>query len=207
MHPATRKRWNEHNRDSHDRVRLFAAVSEFTGVKTVLYPGSFVDIAASVIFPNVTYVDMDRRTPRFFSDAPGVREIVASMGGAEDFAFDFVHSDYRRQLPCADGSFDLLVSLYAGFVSEACSRYLAIGGFLLANTSHGDVAMASIDRRYEHVAVLTLRSGKYNVVADDLTAYLTPKKPTEISKPILHARGRGIAYAKSAFAYLFRRVR
>ncbi|MDJ0952839.1 MAG: hypothetical protein QNJ81_04105 [Acidimicrobiia bacterium] len=207
MRPSTRKLWNEYAHHGPDRVHLFAAAGGFTRARTALYPGSYLDVAASVVFPRVTYVDSDRRTPRFFSDTPGVHEIVVGMGGAPGFEYDFLHSDYRDELPLEDGSFDLLVSLYAGFVSEACSRYLAVGGFLLANTSHGDVALASIDRRYELVAVLNRRSAQYRVVTDDLDAYLTPKKPTEITKAMLHARGRGIAYAKSAAAYLFRRTR
>ncbi len=207
MRAQTRKLWNEYNHHGSDRIQLFAAVSDFTRAGAALYPGSYLDVAASVVFPSVTYVDIDRRTPRFFSDAPGVREIVATMGGAADFEYDFLHSDYRNGLPLKDGEFDLLVSLYAGFVSEVCSRYLGVGGFLLANTSHGDVAMASIDRRYELAGVLSRRSGQYRVVTDNLGPYLTPKKPTKITRATLHASGRGIAYEKSASAYLFRRVR
>ena len=64
------------------RWRLFRAVAEAVDAKTVLYPGCYVDIAPSFVFPSVTYVDSDRRAPRFFGDEAGVREIVGSHTGA-----------------------------------------------------------------------------------------------------------------------------
>lgn len=55
--------------------------------------------------------------------------------------------------------FDLLISLYAGFVSEHCTCHLRNGGLLLVNSSHGDAAMASIDDRYRLVGVVSSRAG------------------------------------------------
>ena len=106
----------------------------------------------------------------------------------------------------AEESFDLLVSLYASFISEACTRYLRVGGTLLVNPSHGDAAMASIDPRYELSGVVTSRSGDYRVTTENLDSYLVPKKPVDITPELLHERGRGIAYSKSPFAYLFERA-
>lgn len=60
MLPATRKLWSEQDRHEGDRHRLFAAVADAVSARTVLYPGSFVDIAPSVVWPLVTYVDTDR---------------------------------------------------------------------------------------------------------------------------------------------------
>ncbi len=55
-----------------DRWRLFAAVAKAIDVEVVFYPGSYVDIAPSFVFPSVTYLDTDRRTPGFFADTEGV---------------------------------------------------------------------------------------------------------------------------------------
>lgn len=172
----------------------------------MLYPGSFVDVAASAVYPQVTYVDVDKRTPRFFEDREGVAEIIGSMGGSRDNEVTFVHADYRDDLPLEAGSFDVLVSLYAGFVSEHCTRYLKVGGTLLVGPSHGDAAMASIDERYQLTGIVVSRSGAYRVTTKQLDTYLIPKKPIEITPDLLHERGRGIAYTKSPFAYLFRKV-
>ena len=118
----------------------------------------------------------------------------------------FVHADYSDELPLADEAFDLLISLYAGFVSDHCTRHLRVGGTLLVNPSHGDAAMASIDDRYELAGVVTSRDGAHRVSDDDLDRYLVPKRPTAITPELLHDSGRGIAYTTSPFAYLFRRV-
>ena len=99
-----------------------------------------------------------------------------------------------------------LSSLYAGFISEHCSRYLKPGGWLLVNSSHGDAAMASIDPHYRLAAVINAGSGRFTVTTRNLDSYMIPKRPTTITAELLHKTGRGIAYTKSPFAYLFQRA-
>lgn len=208
MNPSTAKLWSKQDRHEGDRQRLFAAVSRVSKATSVLYPGSFVDIAPSFVFPAVTYVDSDDRARRFFTDTSGVLELISTHrtdGVVPEVRF--VHSDYRDQLDLAVGSFDLLISLYAGFVSEHCTRYLQVGGTLLVNPSHGDAAMASIDNRYRLSGVVKSGSGRYRVDRADLDLYLIPKTAQEVSVERLHELGRGIGYTKSPFAYLFTRVR
>jgi len=173
---------------------------------TVLYPGSYVDIAASMAFPSVTYVDMDRRAARFFTDTDTISDIIVSEGGSPVAEFTFIHGDYTTELELGYESFDLLVSLYSGFVSETCTNYLRVGGVLLVTPSHGDVAMASIDPRYTLSGVVVSRSGGYRVRTDSLNSYLQPKTGSAITPEMLHRRRRGIPYTKSPFAYLFTRT-
>jgi len=204
MEALTRLLWDEQNRHPGDRLRLFSAVGDWVGSTSVLYPGSFVDVAASFAFDSVTYVDVDPRAARFFADTAGVDAIISRhRREATKAAWSFVSSDYRTELSVADQSVGLLVSLYAGFVSEYCTRYLHPGGWLLVNPSHGDVAMASIDPRYHLAAVVNARSGDYKVTDRGLDSYLIPKRPIDVTPELLHERGRGIAYTKSPFAYLF----
>ncbi len=80
----------------------------------------------------MTYVDVDRRAERCFGDTEGVRQIVADNqtgdgqtdGGVRSLKseFRFIPADYQDdlglQFGLEDQSFDLLVSLYAGFISE-----------------------------------------------------------------------------------------
>ena len=106
----------------------------------------------------------------------------------------------------ADRSFDLLVSLYAGFISERCTDHLRVGGTLLVNPSHGDAAMASIDPRYQLTGVVVSRNGDYSIVRSGLGDYLIPKKPQIVTVEGLHESGRGIGYTTSPFAYLFTRI-
>ncbi len=195
-----------------DRVALFGTIADWRGsTARVLYPGSYVDIAPSVRFADVTYVDTDKRAARFFAQHEAVERLVraervAARAHDQPLSLRFHHQDYREPLDEPAGSFDLLVSLYAGFISEHCTDALAVGGTLLANPSHGDAAMASIDPRYRLSGVLVARDGAYRVVAKDLDAYLVPKRDDPVTVESLHASGRGVAYTKSAFAYLFTRV-
>jgi hypothetical protein len=63
--------------------------------------------------------------------------------------------------------------------------------------------MASISPEYSLAAVVTARSGRYTIKERDLDSYLIPKRPTTITPDLLHQSGRGIAYTRSPFAYLF----
>jgi len=199
--------WAKQNQHDGDRWRLFTAVGDAIGAERVLYPGSFVDVAASFVFPSVTYVDADRRASRFFGDVDGVNEIIAAHRPHPwTPTVAFLHADYTGPLGMPDEGFDLLISLYAGFVSEHCTRYLRLGGTLLVNPSHGDAAMASIDNRYRLRDVVRHRNGQYSVGGDDLHAHLVPKKPTEVTVELLHRTQRGIGYTTSPFAYLFERT-
>ncbi len=208
MKDKTRQLWAKQDIHQGDRWRLFRAVGKAANAENVLYPGCYVDIAPSFVFPAVTYVDVDVRTPGFFGDQEGVLEIVSSHDDApSEPGIRFIHSDYTHDLDLPDQAFDLLVSLYAGFVSEHCTNHLRIGGTLLVNPSHGDAAMASIDPRYKLTGVVVSSSGNYRVGSANLDTYLVPKKPVDVTAEMLHKLGRGIGYTKSPLAYLYRRVR
>ncbi|UWQ99083.1 hypothetical protein K3729_17020 [Rhodobacteraceae bacterium S2214] len=103
----TQKLWDKQNQHPDDRFRLFRAVGKVVAPKAVLYAGSYVDVAPSFIFPNVTYVDMDRRAKRFFEDETGVKEIVAAKDtAAPNVQFSFIHTDYAKlSLPCPSSEF------------------------------------------------------------------------------------------------------
>jgi hypothetical protein len=207
MYATTEKLWATQDRHQGDRYRLFAAVAQAVDADRVLYPGSYVDIAPSMLFPDVTYVDKDKRFPNFFGDEAGVRDIVDPFRGSDDaYTFDAIHADYRNDLPIKDESMDLLLSLYSGFVSEHCTRYLRVGGTLLVNPSHGDASLASIDERYELTGVITSRSGGYIFDSTNLDSYFVQRRDEPVTVERLHELGRSIGYTKSAFAYLFTRT-
>lgn len=208
MRAGTRKLWEKQDQHEGDRWRLFQAIAEAVDADRVLYAGSYVDVAPSFVWPSVTYVDVDRRAARFFDDTEGVHEIIAAHPPPpERVVYDFIAGDYTDSLPFEPESFDLLISLYGGFVSEHCTRYLRVGGSLLVNPSHGDAALASLDHRYALSGVVQSRSGAYSVSVADLDTYLAPEKPDQVTRELVHRTGRGVAYTRSAFAYLFLRVR
>ena len=65
--------------------------------------------------------------------------------------------------------------------------------------------MASIDPRYELTGVVTSGRGTYRVSTADLDSYLIAKKEQPVTVESLHESGRGVAYTRPAFAYLFTR--
>lgn len=203
----TRRLWEKQLSSVGDRRGLFGAVADAIGATAVLYPGSYVDLTPSLIWASVTYVDTDRRANQFFSDDVGVTELLTEMGTEADGPdVRFIHADYSSDLPLADESFDLLISLYAGFISEHCTKHLRVGGFLLVNSSHGDAAMSSIDPRYRLSGAVVAEGDHYLVDTDALESYLVPKRDIDVTADLLHATGRGVAYTRSPFAYLFERL-
>ena len=206
MLDRTRALWTKQHDSVGDRIQLFSAVADAVEVSSVLYPGSYVDLTPAFIWPSVTFVDVDRRANQFFSDRDGIRQLQREHeADPSAHAVDFLHADYQGLLDLAENSFDLLISLYAGFVSEHCTRYLRVGGHLMVNSSHGDAAMASIDPRYRLSAVITARDAVHRVTSEELDSYLIPKRDVEVTAERLHETGRGVAYTRSPFAYLFER--
>ena len=190
-----------------ERLDLFQLLAEKYGIKSALYPGSFVHITPSFVYPVTTYVDTDKRAKTFFDDVR-VRDFVTKRKTyAEEAKITFYSQDYRTEISGITERFDLLISQYAGFVSQHCKRYLRLGGVLLVNNSHGDASMASIDETYELSAVVIGGSGKYRLSEKDLDSYFVPKRAIEITKEYLHKIQKGVGYKKAGSMYLFERVK
>lgn len=55
--------------------------------------------------------------------------------------------------------------------------------------------------------MVTSVNGEYTVTTSELDSYLIPKKSQPVTISSLHGAGKGIAYTRSPFAYLFTRGR
>ena len=197
--------WSHYRGSIGDRSGLFHDLAAGWPVERALYPGSYVDLSPSTAIRSVTYVDTDARADRLFADPEAVRSELAGRAtrpGAGEHV-RFLAADYTRPLDVSEASMDLLISLYAGPVWENCRRYLRPGGLLLANTSHGDASLAALEPRLRLVAAVLLREGRHHLVTDRLERYLIPKRPETADAERIRTTGRGIAYTRSAFAYLF----
>ncbi len=201
----SRPTWTSYRDSIGDRSGLFAAIAEAHGTRRALYPGSYLDLAPSTAIASVTYVDTDRRAARFFADAALVAAELAgraSAGAGTQVAF--LHADYTEDLPLPEADAELLISLYAGPVWDHCARYLAPGGLLLANTSHGDACLAALDPCLELVAAVHHREGRFRLDDQALDGYLQPVRPEQADPELIRSTGRGLRYTRTAFAYLFR---
>ena len=196
---ARRATWSQYRESIGDRSDLFAAVADLVPVERALYPGSYVDLSPSTAIGSVTYVDTDARAARFLADPDLVEaELVGRTrpGGGERVRF--LAADYTEPLDVAEGSVDLLISLFAGPLSDHARRYPRPGGWLLANSSHGDASLAALDPTLRQVAVAHDRGGHYRVTTDRLEEYLVPRRPEMADADRIRSSGRGIAYTRAA---------
>ena len=189
-----------------ERLDLFQLLSEKYKIQSALYPGSFVHFTPSLVYPRSVYVDNDKQAKKFFASEAHLDFISEHKIYQQETSITFHSSSYTHDFGEENESFDLLISQYAGFISQHCKQYLNIGGILLANNSHGDVSMASIDNQFELVAVVNRRGDKHTITEKNLESYLIPKADKIVTREYLEQIQRGIGYKKSAGMYIFKRV-
>lgn len=189
-----------------ERLDLFRIIADKFNVQRVLYPGCFVHVTPSFVFPDVVYVDSDKQANQFFGEPEVVNFINKRKMYPQAAKFTFYSADYKLGIEEMPGSFDLLISQYAGFVGQHGKQYLRTGGLLLVNNSHGDAGMADIDVDYQLIGVFSVINENYNFDDNDLDAYFVPKSHDEITKEYLEKLQKGIRYKKLASEYLFRKV-
>ena len=124
----------------------------------------------------------------------------------EDPKITFIGLSYENPLEELHASFDLLISQYAGFISNACKKFLRIGGYLLVNNSHGDAGLAAIDEDYKLISTVQKSRGKYRLSTTSLEKYFIPKQDISVTKEMLLKTGKGVGYTKTAPLYVFQRV-
>ncbi|MFC1951194.1 hypothetical protein ACFLXN_02155 [Chloroflexota bacterium] len=189
-----------------ERFDLFQKLAGKYRIKNVLYPGSFVHITPSLVFPRVVYVDSYKKAEDFFKDPSICTYIQEHKNYSQEAEVLFHKSDYNKNFGEKECSFDLLISQWAGFISKACKKYLKIGGLLVANNSHRDASMASIDNDYEFIAVYNNRGNNYTISGRNLDQYFVRKSNTMVTKEYVENAKRGISYRKTASGYIFKRV-
>lgn len=191
---------------NYEQVDLFRRLKNEYGIANAIYPGSYIQVSPSFIYPTVVYIDSDKHAIRFFqSDL--LEEIVEERKEYPEDPEIFFHGiDYTNLIDAYRSRFDLLISQYAGFISGVCKPYLRRGGYLLVNNSHGDAGMASIDRDYQLIAAVHRRKGKYRQSTSSLADYFIPKKDIKVTRELLLERKKGIGYTKTATLYLFQKV-
>jgi len=84
-----------------ERLGLFLEIAKKFNIRNVLYPGSFVHITPSFIFPRVVYVDSYKKAKKFFEDLSVYDYICKNK-----FLWAYAHSIYyfRLCLPAFSGA-------------------------------------------------------------------------------------------------------
>lgn len=190
----------------YEQIDLFRLIKNDWKIERVIYPGSYVHVSPSFIFSDVVYIDSDTKAKKFFEINEVKDFIFERKEYPGDPKFSFYGIDYKRIIADLYQQFDLLVSQYAGFISDSCKDYLKIGGILLVNNSHGDAGLASIDQDYSLVATVHKSKGKYRISTASLDKYFIPKNKNIVTKELLYKTNRGVGYTKTAPLYIFRRI-
>ena len=190
----------------YEQIDLFRLIKNEWKIERVVYPGSYVHVSPSFVFPDVVYIDSDKNAKKFFEFDEVNDFICERKEYLGDPKFSFYGVDYRQKIDDLHQQFDLLVSQYAGFISDLCKDYLKIGGILLVNNSHGDAGLASIDQDYGLIATVHKSKGKYRISKASLEKYFIPKSKNIVTKESLYKTNRGVGYTKTAPLYIFRRI-
>ena len=191
---------------SGDRYGLFKLLNDEFSITTASYPGSYIDITPSFFFPVTYYIDTDRKAKQFFEMENEILDYIEkNKTYDEDATLKYYPEDYRTEFDEIMNSSDLLISLYAGFISKYCKNLLKKDGLVLANNSHGDASMAYLDEDFVFYGVIDYRNKKYYLNSDKLDEYFIPKKNITVTKELLEKTNRGVGYIKSASFYLFKK--
>lgn len=187
-----------------EREGLFQLVREIYPCREVLYPGCSIHIEPSFYFPHVVYVDQSEMAAQFFRDEKSILAFVSrNKLYPQSVYMRFIQQDYSTPLPLQDGSFGLLLALFAGGISKSCARYLKTGGILLTNNHQADALDAVHEKGLKLEAAIQFSKGKYRIVeADpDESKVHAPK----MNDPYLKMTSRGMEYVDLETYYVFRR--
>jgi len=191
--------------NANERIGLFAVLTDTFGIESGLYPGSFVHITPSLHIPHMVYVDMDKRCESFFNSKKTKEFVEKNKRYKQQSTFKFYQHDFTQKLEHKVASVDLLISLYAGFISRYCGRYLKKGGVLLANNSHGDAPLALLDKRFECIGVVNRDNDIFSYSEEALDTYFIPRAKKTLDKETIEKTMKGPEYIKAAYAYVFRK--
>jgi len=192
---------------SFEQEDVFRAIQDKYTISSALYPGSFIHITPSFTFTKVVYVDNNGEAKKFFSNKILVKEMIDSRKSYnEESGFEFIGQDYNKPLSIEEQSFDLLISHYAGIISQPCKKYLKRGGILLVNNSHADAGIAYLDEDFNLIATIDYNRKKL-ISEKNLDAFFIPKKEQKSIKETLIRTQKGIGYTNTANLYVFKKIK
>ena len=171
----------------HDLLWAFRLVKENFGCRRVLYPGSYLHVTPSLVFPEVCYVDSVKGIAAALASPDLLEYVTTHRDYLEEVCIRLYEEDYTGFDSEPQSSFDLLISLNAGFVSQACRSFLKPGGLLLANNGHYDAARAHVDPGYRLIGALDGGSLLLESSHPDLSSHFGTAKGEELTLEMVEA--------------------
>jgi len=180
-------------------------------VKAVLYPGSWIHLTPSLVFPHVVYVDSFGKMESMFNDLELLDYIETHSETVNKPVINFHRADYKDGIPEEKESFDLLISLSSGFVSEYCKPYLRREGLLFVNNEHYDASMAYVDQSFAPIGIFT-HNGKLIEGKQKIQEYFLTKNNQAITLEMVEENSKKspskarFKLKKKAPFYLFQKL-
>ena len=188
-----------------ERAGLFRLIRERYGCKEALYPGSFVHITPSFYFPHVVYVDNNPTAIEFFGDPASLLELINRNKDYKRSAYvRFIGQDYAEGLSLGEGSFDLLISLYASGAAQACNMYLKRGGILATNNFQNEALEFGADPAFRLVGAAFYHKGDYQLVEQGLEGRLRAAGKAR-NQRYLKQSSSGLEYSENEVYFFFRK--
>ena len=192
-------------------LRVLKLLKNNFEIKRVMYPGSWIHLTPSLVFPYVVYVDNFAKMESMLSD-PELLGYIGTNSEIYGEAIIKVHQmDYRGEIPEEKTSFDLLISLSSGFVSQYCGSYLKKNGILFVNNEHFDATKAFVDKKFLPIGIFTSNGRLIQQLKAIQEYFLTKKNEVITSEMVNENIKRSPSKAKyklkkKAQFYLFSRL-
>jgi len=189
-----------------ERREIFELIFKQLQVRRALYPGSFVHVTPSFYIPEVVYVDSDKQAQKFFLEDEVNDFIQSNKRYSQPSLYRFHPQNFSKEIPERDDFFDLLISQYAGFVSQIGKRYLRTGGWLLVNNSHGDASMAHLDADYRFLAAISGDQHNPHWIIKNMDTYFIPRRGSHPTMQEVLKTQKGVGYKKTPLNYVFEKI-
>ncbi len=185
-----------------ERLSLFKNIKLRYNCSKVLYPGSFVHISPSFFFPEVVYLDLDKRCKKFFFANETLDFVILKKEYEQIPIIRFYETSFENDIKEQNEYFDLIISQYSGFISKYCTNYLKRNGILLANDSHGDATLAYTSGEYDLIGII---NDNMEIDENELNLCFKYYKEKEIDLENVLKTMKGPKYQKMCNSYIFKK--
>lgn len=146
------------------REKIYQEVATRFQIQTALYPGAGHDIIPSLSIPNVLYIENAPQYAGFYGDRKRISSwLEARKSYSAPCIFEYDGTDYHSA-QLADRQFDLLISQYAGPVSQVMKPHLKRGGILLTAEGPEDADMAIRDPDYVLIGTINFAGQRADIL-------------------------------------------